>query len=69
MSQLRQHTAQQQPPVPGGGDSADSAAATRLAAARDRLDRVYAAADDIIERIGLADSARFLDQVRQSGGQ
>ena len=54
-------------PAPAAGDA--PAAAERLAASRDELDRIYASADAILDQIGLANSARFLEQVRQSGGQ
>ena len=69
MNEQRQHGTRQQAPLPGaqGPDAAGSA--ERLAAARDQLERIYAAADVILERIDLADNARFLEQARQSGGQ
>ena len=50
-----------------GDDPARSAA--RLADARAELDQVYAAADAIMEAIRQGDSARVLEQMRQSGGQ
>jgi hypothetical protein len=40
-----------------------------LAATRDRLAELDAAADRILARLGSADSQSFLEQVRQSGGQ
>ena len=41
----------------------------RLAGARAELDQVYAAADAILDGIRQSDSQRFLEQMRQSGGQ
>lgn len=54
-------------PGPQGPEAADSA--ERLAAARDQLNRIYAAADSILDDIRLGNSERFLEQVRQSGGE
>jgi hypothetical protein len=51
----------------GGNDPAGSTA--RLAEVRAELDNVYAAADAILDGIRVGDSERFLEQVRQSGGQ
>jgi hypothetical protein len=69
MHDQRQHDARQRgaPPGPDGAD--DPAAAEQLSAARDSLDRIYAAADAILDQIERADNARFLAQVRQAGGQ
>ena len=50
-----------------GDDPAGSVA--RLAAARAEVDNVHAAADAILDRIRQSDNERFLEQVRQSGGQ
>ena len=66
MSQLlygtRQHGA-----LPG--TNAADGSAERLAAARDQRQRSLAAADAILDNIHNADNERFLEQVRQSGGQ
>ena len=51
----------------GAGDSPGSDG--KLAEARTQLARVYAAADAILDGIRTGDSQRFLDQVRQSGGE
>jgi hypothetical protein len=47
---------------PAGGEG-------RLAEARNDLAQIYAAADAILDSIRMGDSQRFLDQVRQSGGE
>ena len=44
-------------------------AGDRLGEARDRLAELSAAADRVLDRLGLGDSQAFLEQVRQSGGQ
>jgi len=67
MNDQRQH---QPIPLQLAADEPDAAGSTaRLAAARDQLDRIYAAADAILADIHQSDSARFLEQVRQSGGE
>ena len=53
----------------GTGDDETAASAERLARARAQLAGVYAAADAILDGIRLDDNERFLQQVRQSGGQ
>ena len=53
----------------GSADDDTSASAERLARARAQLASVYAAADAILDGIRLDDNERFLQQVRQSGGQ
>ena len=69
MNDQLQHGTRQEGLQPGaeGPEAADSA--ERLAAARDQLNRIYAAADSILDDIRLGNSERFLEQVRQSGGQ
>jgi hypothetical protein len=69
MNEQHQHAAQPREPrlAPAGAEPTDSG--ERLAAARVELDRIYAAADAILDRIRLANNERFLEQVRQSGGQ
>lgn len=68
MNEQRQHATRQQGLLPGLAPGA-SDPAERLAAARAQLERIYAAADSILDDIRLGDNERFLDQVRQSGGQ
>lgn len=53
---------------PAAGDGAADGVA-RLAGARAELDRVYAAADAILDGLDPHNSMRFLEQTRQSGGQ
>ena len=71
MSEQRQHDdvsdAQLQPRAGGDGDG--DAGAGGLAAARGELDRLYAAADSILDGIRQGNSTRFLEQVRQRGGE
>lgn len=50
-----------------GDDPAGSVA--RLAGVRAELAGVYAAADALLDRIRQSNSERFLQQVRQTGGQ
>ena len=72
MNDQRQHPTrpQEQLPGPEGAETAASAAsAERLAASREQLDQIYAAADSILDEIDLSNNARFLEQVRQSGGE
>jgi len=69
MSEQRQHdSVNDAPRLNEDGDDA-AASAARLADARANLANVYAAADAILEGIRQGDSTRFLEQVRQSGGQ
>jgi hypothetical protein len=51
-----------------GGDDL-SASADRLADARGELNRLYAAADAILDGIRQGNSTRFLEQIRQSSGE
>jgi hypothetical protein len=69
MSEQRQYDSVDQAQQTGapGGDPADSE--SRLAEARAQLAGVYAAADAILDGIRLGNNERFLEQVRQSGGQ
>lgn len=69
MSNQRQIDSQQSTLIAGaeGPEAADSAA--RLSEARDQLDRIYAAAESILEGIRQGNNERFLEQVRQSGGE
>ena len=69
MSEQRQHDSVNEvlQPDADGDDPAGSAA--RLADARAELAGVYAAADAILDGIRLGNTERFLEQVRQSGGQ
>ena len=53
----------------GGGDADAGARADRLAAARGELDQLHAAADAILDGIRFGSSTRFLEQVRQRGGE
>lgn len=69
MNDQRQLGTRQEALRPGGHGPDDPAATERLAEARNHLDRIYAAADSILDSIRLAGSERFLEQVRQSGGQ
>jgi hypothetical protein len=69
MNDQRQHGTRQEGlrPVEDGPDAAHSA--ERLAAARDQLDPIYAAAQSILDGIRSGNSERFLEQVQQSGGE
>lgn len=69
MSEQRQHDnlSDAMRPRASGNDEADGA--DKLAAARAELNDVYAQADAILDGIRLGDSERFLQQIRQSGGQ
>jgi hypothetical protein len=69
MNDQGQRGTRQQTPGPGPAAPEEAGSAERLAASRDHLSRIYAAADSILDQIDFADNARFLDQVRQSGGQ
>ena len=55
------------------GDAAGAADAApgekKLAEARVELAQIYAAADSILDGIRMGDSQRFLERVRQSGGE
>jgi hypothetical protein len=69
MSEQRQHNSVNEGlrTSADGDDPAGSEA--RLAEARAALANVYAAADAILDGIRLGNQERFLEQVRQSGGQ
>jgi hypothetical protein len=69
MNEQRQRNTNDQQQQMGvqGGDGAGSE--SRLADTRAELANVYAAADAILDGIRLGDNERFLEQVRQSGGQ
>ena len=73
MSEQRQHEDQSDGPLRQRASGADAGAAgagaDRLAEARGELDQLYAAADAILDGIRQGDSTRFLEQVRQSGGE
>jgi hypothetical protein len=69
MNDQRQHGTRQEGLLPGPAGPDASGSAERLASARDQLERIYAAADAILDDIRLGDSERFLEQVRQSGGE
>ena len=69
MNDQRQHGTRQEGLLPGPEGPDAAASAERLAAARDQLQRIYAAADSILDDIRLGNSERFLEQVRQSGGE
>jgi hypothetical protein len=51
-----------------GGDD-PSASASRLTNARGELNQLYVAADAILDGIRQGNSTKFLEQVRQSGGE
>jgi hypothetical protein len=71
MSQQRQHDHVNDTLRPGDAGSAGDPAGGdgKLAEARTELAQIYAAADAILDGIRIGDSQRFLDQVRQSGGE
>ena len=69
MSDQRQHETRQDTLPPGAPNAEESESAERLAANRDHLERIYATADSILDDIRLGNSERFLEQVRQSGGE
>ena len=71
MNDQLQHGTRQEGLQPGAEDHGAAESAERLAAARDHLNRLYAAADAILDdiRLGNSNSERFLEQVRQCGGQ
>lgn len=69
MNEQRQHGPRQRALLPGAHDSEPSESDQRLAAAREQLRGIYAAADAILDDIRLANNERFLEQARQSGGQ
>lgn len=69
MNDQRQRPTRQEGLLPAQEDPDAAASAERLAAARNQLERIYAAADSILEDIRLSNSERFLEQVRQSGGE
>ena len=54
---------------PAAGDDDAAASAARLAESRDAFAAIFAAADGILGTLRNADNQRFLEQVRQSGGQ
>lgn len=68
MSQMRQRDSTPESRL-RDGDSVNSEDGERLAAARGEIDRLSAAADAILDRIKQGDSAKFLEQVRQQGGE
>ena len=69
MNDQRQHGTRQEESRPGTESPAAADSGERLTAAREQLDRIYAAADSILDNIRLGDNERFLEQVRQSGGE
>lgn len=70
MNDLRQHTNQNDGLLrPQGGADDAGAGAARLGAARGDVAQLNAAADRILDSIRQGNSTRFLDQVRQLGGQ
>jgi hypothetical protein len=69
MSEQRQHDSVNEGLRTGAGGDDPAASEARLAEARAALANVYAAADAILDGIRLANQERFLEQVRQSGGQ
>lgn len=69
MSEQRQYDLRQRGVIPGPEDSESSGAAEPLETARAQLDRIYAAADSILDDIRLGNSEEFLARVRQSGGE
>lgn len=69
MSQQRQHEILNDAQHISSGGDAPTGSDTRLAEARAELARAYAAADAILDEIRLESPERFLEQVRQSGGQ
>ena len=69
MSEQRQHDSVNEGLGPNADNDDLSGSVARLADARAKLDSVYAAADAILDGIRLGNSERFLDQVRQSGGE
>ena len=69
MSEQRQHNSVNEGLRAGADGDDPAASAARLARARAELANVYAAADAILDGIRLDDNERFLEQVRQSGGQ
>jgi len=69
MSQQRQHeNVNDAQHIAGAGD-VPAGSDARLVEARAELARAYAAADAILDEIRLESPERFLEQVRQSGGQ
>jgi len=69
MSEQRQHTLRQQSLLPGASGSEPPQPDAQLAATREQLGRIFAAADAILDTLRTADNERFLEQARQSGGQ
>ena len=69
MNEQRQHGTRQGNPSPGSDDAGSPASTEHLEAARDQVARIFAAADAILDGMRNTSSERFLDQVRQSGGQ
>ena len=69
MSEQRQYDNSTDGPRTRANGDAAAGGRDRLADARAELDQVYAAADAIMEGIRQGDSARVLEQMRQSGGQ
>jgi len=69
MSEQRQHDSVNEGLRPHADGVDPSGSEARLAGTRAELDQVYAAADAILDGIRLGNSERFLEQVRQSGGE
>lgn len=69
MSEQRQHDNLTDGLRPSANGDDATGGVERLADARAELEEVYAAADAILEGIRLGNSERFLEQIRQSGGQ
>jgi hypothetical protein len=69
MNEQRQHHTASEGLRAGAAGDDPAASAARLTRARAQLANVYAAADAILDGIRLDDNERFLEQVRQSGGQ
>ena len=69
MSEQRQHDSVSAELRTNADGDDPSGSTARLAGVRAELANVYAAADAILDGIRQGDSERFLEQVRQSGGQ
>lgn len=69
MNDQRQFDPRQQSLLPTPEGPGATGSAERLAAAREGLERIYASADAILDQLDQASNSRFLEQVRQSGGE
>jgi hypothetical protein len=69
MSEQRQHDSVNVVPRTNAEGDDPAGSEERLAGVRVELAGVYAAADAILDGIRQSNNERFLEQVRQSGGQ